>query len=119
MRYRHWHGYFDGFAIENIGHAGAGPDAVALGVVFAGFLGPAHYLPTLIRIAAACPSAGPEAMRVGGAFTGRPALTSGPRGLPAPLRTCRTLRVRGMKAGRKRLAVCGHGADPLKEHRRG
>ena len=54
-----------------------------VGVVFAGLMGPVNLLPTLIRIAVACPSAGPDAMPVGVVFTGSPALTSGPEdGLP-------------------------------------
>jgi hypothetical protein len=55
-----------------------GPDAMAVGVVFAGWIGPVNLLPILIRIAVACPSAGPDAMLVGVVFTGSPALTSGP-----------------------------------------
>jgi len=61
----------------------AGPDATTVGVVLAGLIGPLNPLPTLIGIAAACPSAGPDAMMVGGVFTGNPACTCGPKdGLP-------------------------------------
>jgi hypothetical protein len=63
--------------------AWAGPDAMAVGVVFAGLTCPVDVLPTHIRIAAACPSAGPDAMLVGDVFMGNPALTSGRQdGLP-------------------------------------
>ena len=48
--------------------AGPGPDAMAVDVVFAGLSCPLDALPTLIRIAAACPSAGPDAMLVGVVF---------------------------------------------------
>jgi len=63
--------------------AGAGPDAMAVGVVLVGFLSPVSPLPTLIRIAVACSSAGPDAMLVGGVSKGRSALISGAQyGLP-------------------------------------
>jgi hypothetical protein len=58
--------------------AWAGPDATTVGVVFAGSLGPVATLPTFIRIAVTCQSVGPDAMAVGGFFTGRPAFTGGP-----------------------------------------
>jgi hypothetical protein len=59
--------------------AWAGLDAMAVGVVFAGLVCPVDVLPTLIRVAAACPSAGPDAMLVGVVFMANPAITSGPQ----------------------------------------
>jgi hypothetical protein len=56
---------------------------MAVDVVFAGWPCPLDALPTLISNAAACPSAGLDAMLVGVVFTGNPALTSGAdEGLP-------------------------------------
>ena len=74
-------GLLDGLATVirfRLSSLSAGPDAMAVGVVFAG--GPLNPLPTLIRIAVACPSAGPDVMLVGGVFTGRPAVACGPLG---------------------------------------
>ena len=71
----------------------AGPDATAVGVVFAGSMSPVNLLPTLIRIRLPTRWAGPDAMLVGVVFTGSPALTSGPEdGLP----------VRWASSGRRR-----------------
>jgi len=65
--------------------AGPSPDAMAVDVVFAGWACPLDALPTLISNAAACPSAGLDAMQVSVVFTGNPALTSGAdEGLPVP-----------------------------------
>ena len=56
---------------------------MVVGVVFAALSCPVNLLPTVIGIAAACPSAGPDAMPVGVVFTGGPAGTGGPEnGLP-------------------------------------
>jgi hypothetical protein len=84
----------------------ADPDAMAVGVVFAGSVDPLNPVPTLIRIAAACRSAGPNAMLVGGAFRGGTALPCGPVG-PAS----------GANSGRRPHALCGDDADPLEECR--
>ena len=104
-----------------------GPDAMGVGVVFAGLIGPVNLLPTLIPIAAArpvgrvrtdagrcclhrqsCP-APPVPKRAAGAL--------GKLGTPgAPARNAPM--VRGVESGRRRLAVCGHDADPLEERRR-
>ena len=60
-----------------------GPDAMRVGVVFAGLIGPVNLLPTLIPIRLPTRWAGPDTMLVGVVFTGSPALTSGPEdGLP-------------------------------------
>jgi hypothetical protein len=77
---------------------------MVVGVLFAALSCPVNPLPALIGVAAACPSAGPDAMPVGGVFTGSPAGTRGPG-------------ARSVKSGRKRLATCGHDADPLEERR--
>ena len=51
----------------------AGPDAMQVGVVFAGWTRPVNLLPTLIRIRLPTRWAGPDAMLVGVVFTDGPA----------------------------------------------
>ena len=101
--------------------AWAGPDATTVGVVFAGLMARPNPLPTLIAYRGCLP------VGRSGRDDGRwclhgslPAHTvpSWVAGVPGKLGTADAPPARSVKSGRKRLAVCGHDADPLEERRR-
>jgi hypothetical protein len=90
-------------------------DATTVGVAFAGLK--ARRTPCRPSSVSRLP-ARPDAMMVGGVFTASPACTYSPKdGLPV----CQAdaAQARSVKSDRRRLAVCGHDADPLEERRRG
>ena len=69
------------FRLSSRARAGAwaGPDAMEVGVVFAGLIDPMNPLPTLIPIRLPTRWGGPDTMLVGVVFTGSPALSSVPK----------------------------------------
>ena len=75
------------FRLSSRAHGGAwaGPDAMEVGVVFAGLIDLMNPVPTFIPIRLPTRRAAPDTILVGVVFTGSPSLISGPEdGLPVP-----------------------------------